>query len=621
MEDSILEPLDLYHARLKSLHHENASKYFDELVKKSGISVAENHETIKVYDAKNKKLGHIKRTLRKYQMIKTGLILGSILFIILGVIAIYTGVKKQIPLYLGILFLCISFALAIIGFILIKKKINPVCKNIEAKRLSLEEELQNLLDKAWSQMAALNALFDWNMPAEIITRTTPLIQLDPYFDAKKLQYLKEKYHFAENDKENISTIFVQSGSILGNPFLLCRTYKQLWINKTYTGTLTIHWTEQVRGSDGKTQTVHRSEILHASIIKPAPNYDYETYLVYGNDAAPNLNFYRYPSEVNGKSEKAIAKMVSSGVKKLDRLAREAVEKNQNYTRLNSDEFEVLFGGENRDNEVEFRLLFTPLAQKNEVKLIKSQVPYGDDFYFEKAKNLNYIKSNHSQTQDYYADPNQFIGFSVDQMKEKFVQFNDKYFQSLFFDFMPLLSIPLYQQHKPKEYIYKEEYRSNITSFEHEALANSFDCDLLKNPASATDSILKATFEKKNKTVDLVKIRANSFKATERIEFISVFGGDGRVHSVPVPWIEYEPIYQDTWMEVKAQNGSRPQFNHISQTEAFQKFMTNSQRKTAILFERGLMAALLKEQTANVDLNDVSPFFEESEKEKINSRKN
>ena len=41
------------------------------------------------------------------------------------------------------------------------------------------------------------------------------------------------------------------------------------------------------------------------------------------------------------------------------------------------------------------------------------------FYFEKAKNLNYIKSNHSQTQDYYADPNQFIGFSVDQMKEKF----------------------------------------------------------------------------------------------------------------------------------------------------------------------------------------------------------
>ncbi|MDE5714594.1 MAG: hypothetical protein K2I42_00505, partial [Anaeroplasmataceae bacterium] len=577
-------------------------------VKKSGISVEENKETIKIYDEKNKKLSHIKRTLRKYQTIKTLLIFLCILLVFIGLIGGYLGFIKKIPVFASVLIIGIIICICIGLIIIIKKKINVVCKNTNEIKTALETEIQKLLNEAWEQMAPLNALFDWNMPAEIITRTTPLIQMDKYFDAKKLQYLKEKYHLLENDKENVSTVFVQSGSILGNPFLLCRNYRQLWINKTYTGTLTIHWTELVRGSNGKMQTVHRTDILHASVTKPAPNYDFETYLIYGNDAAPNLSFYRYPSNVNGKSEKEISKMVSAGAKNLDKLAREAVQKNKNYTRLNNDEFEVLFGGENRDNEVEFRLLFTPLAQKNEIRLIKSQIPYGDDFYFEKAKELNYIKSNHSQSQDYYADPNQFAGFSIDRMKENFVKFNDTYFQSLFFDFIPLISIPLYQQHKPKEYIYQEEYRSNITSFEHEALANSFDVDLLKNPETSTDVILKATFEKKNKTVDLVKIRANSFKSIERVELIPVFGKDGHMHSVPVPWIEYEPVYQETMMEVFAKDSSRTHFNSVSESQAFQMLVENKVLKNAFIYERGLMAALLKDRITDTDIEEMDTLF-------------
>ena len=38
-DDSILEPLDKYNNLLKKLHHENSEKYFDDLVKKSGINV------------------------------------------------------------------------------------------------------------------------------------------------------------------------------------------------------------------------------------------------------------------------------------------------------------------------------------------------------------------------------------------------------------------------------------------------------------------------------------------------------------------------------------------------------------------------------------------------------
>ena len=72
----------------------------------------------------------------------------------------------------------------------------------------------------------------------------------------------------------------------------------------------------------------------------------------------------------------------------------------NYQRFGNDEFEVLFGGTNRNNELEYRLLFTPLAQKNLLSIIKNPIPYGDDFSFIKDKMINVIRSNHSQTFDY-----------------------------------------------------------------------------------------------------------------------------------------------------------------------------------------------------------------------------
>ena len=36
------------------------------------------------------------------------------------------------------------------------------------------------------------------------------------------------------------------------------------------------------------------------------------------------------------------------------------------------EFEVLFGAQNRNNEVQFRLLFTPLARKQLLALMKDK---------------------------------------------------------------------------------------------------------------------------------------------------------------------------------------------------------------------------------------------------------
>ena len=66
-----------------------------------------------------------------------------------------------------------------------------------------------------------------------------------------------------------------------------------------------------------------------------------------------------------------------------------------FNRLPNEEFEALFMALDRDNEVEFRLLFTPLAQKNMISILRAKnVGFGDDFIFKKRKELNYIKSMH-----------------------------------------------------------------------------------------------------------------------------------------------------------------------------------------------------------------------------------
>ena len=132
------------------------------------------------------------------------------------------------------------------------------------------------------------------------------------------------------------------------------------------------------------------ETLRAYVNKPKPIYSTETYLVYGNEAANHLRFSRMPSCINSLDEKGIEKYVRKHEKDLTKLSEKAQKNGGNYTPLGNSEFELFFGGLDRDNEVEYRLLFTPLAQKSMLQVLKSKVGYGDDFKFIKDKGLNVI---------------------------------------------------------------------------------------------------------------------------------------------------------------------------------------------------------------------------------------
>lgn len=528
----ISEPVKAY-KQIKEVHHQNVVDFFDELIKNSGTNVEANKATCADY---YKKLADIEVSNKEIKKKKR---------------------KKNFMTFLCVLCF-ITIILIPLGIYIrnyIKKKINETLSDIDKAIQNKTNEANKLKADAENQLANLNSLYDWNMAAMLVSKTLPLIQMDQFFDNKRFAHLHDKYGYGEHTDNDVSTVHVQSGTILGNPFVIEKNYVCDIVSHTYTGTLVIHWTSRVSDGRGGYTTVTHTQTLVAHLTKPKPMHYLDTWLVYGNAAAPSLNFSRHPSGANGKSDKEIARSSKSFSKELEKIGKKDI----NFTPMSNTEFENLFHAIDRDNEVEFRLLFTPLAQKNMLDLIKMREPYGDDFTFVKRKCLNYIKTQHSQGVDFSSNPNIFINFDVEKAREIFINYCDAYMQSFFFDLAPLITIPLYQNYKDQEFIYRDNHKGNFTSFEVESLANGFDRKLFAHPETATEVILKSKLVKSQNGVDMVNITAHSFKSVPHVDLVPVLGGDGRMHPVPVHWVEYVAINKVTPFAITSTNMDRPKY--------------------------------------------------------------
>ncbi len=401
-------------------------------------------------------------------------------------------------------------------------------------------------------------LFDSNMTAELIQKTVPTLVIDKNFDMRRYDYLHGKYGYAEDDGDDISTVGIMSGEIIGNPFVFEKKIKHYWGTQLYTGSLTIHWTTYTV-VNGKRQAQHHTQVLHASVRKPRPFFIYLTDLVYGNEAAPDLSFSRLKTHAEQFSQGKLKSFIKSRTKKIKKLAKENIDKG--FTELGNEEFDALFGAFDRNHEVQFRLLFTPLAQKNLLKLIKNKLPYGDDFDIVKKNCINIVCSDHAQNRKFNIDATEYYSYDVDLCKNSFIKLNEDYFESVYFDFAPLLSIPMYQQIKPHEYIYKDSYNRNYTVREAEVMANRIGCNVLSHPASVTPAILKTRLVNSEKDIDKLSVHALSYRTVARVDFIPVRGGDGRWHNVPVPWLLYIPLEQETQVELKSLDMSERDYRH------------------------------------------------------------
>ena len=531
MADDVYEPLGAYRDGFKEKFARITREKFKALTKESGIDVEVCRKQTKVVEKCQRELdgATAKRTLFGVLM-ALGYVACAIGFgLLIAANDSLTDEARLVAILVGV----VGGAFGIWMTILFVKAGDLVrrCK------AALDEEKK----KAWELMAPLNRLYTWDIPVRLIEETVPRIEFDSFFTARRLEDLRRLYDWDDSFNDGKSIIFAQSGVINGNPFLIGEYLEMEWGSETYVGTKEISWTEFETGVDGKRRRVTRYETLRAEVTKPKPEYSQSKVLVYGNDAAPNLKFSRKPSGFDDND-------LFDGIRKRWRLHKlKAFSRNlkddSNFTLMANHEFETWFHAKDRDNEVEFRLLFTALAQTQMMALMKDrEVGFGDDFVFVKDRKLNYIFPRHLAEAAIDTDPERFHDWNYDRAASNFIRFNEKYFRDVYFALAPLLAIPLYQQTRTHEEIWRSVVRGESSSFwEHEATANYYGDDRFKHPASITRNILKTELVRRASGVSDVRVTAHGYRGEKRVDHEEVYGGDGKWHSVPVEWIEYLPV--------------------------------------------------------------------------------
>lgn len=544
MEHLLLEPLKYYEQTAKNAHDQNAKDYFDDLVNKSGIDVLENRKTSALY---RKQAKVAEKTLSRIGKLKFWRIL-LIILIIIGFILFFVGALDfesefaPLTLSLGGIFVVTGFLLI---FLLINKKIKK-SQDLYIRQKSKADETLTIAEK---QMKPLNSLFTERDTFNLIEKVMPDLKFNDDVTFEMSYDFEKNYDYINDIDISRSVLDTVSGRFNKNPFMYLRYVDHYMGTKSYHGMRVITYRTMERDSNGKMRSVVKSETLHAMVIKPFPQYTINTALNYGNQIAPNLNFSRKATHVEKFSDKKVKRKVKSGTKKLIDKAEKATRKGGHFTEMTNSEFDVLFGAIDRDHEVQFRVMFTPLAQLNMVKLLRSKSGYGDDFSFIKRGKHNYIVSEHAQRWKMNTSPNNYYSYDIDIARNNFITFNNEYFKSVYFDFAPLMTIPAYSEEPSMTFEPITASDRKYSDYEYEVLANVIGSQNFAHPSSVTEVILKPQYLYTNNETDCINITGYSYTGVDRVDVIPVLGGDGRMHGVPVPWVEYLPVQKTTKLAI------------------------------------------------------------------------
>ncbi|MCD8203654.1 MAG: hypothetical protein LUB56_00815 [Coprobacillus sp.] len=557
MEDdnTILEPLDEFRDKYRPAVKQKAREYFNSLVNSSDISPEKNREDTKEYESIKNKLN-----LESYQLEKTrALRVFMVVLITLGAImlvtgAILIGVTKM--LILPIVFMVIGAALILTGALEYSFPLKIKFYSLSQHVNQTAEDEKRMFASLHRKISKITKEFDYDLPLRFISEVIPSIKLDPTFSDETMRFLDQKYNILSNHDINSSFKYILPGTINGNPFLYNKNISMFMGTKIYTGSIIIFWDEEETDSDGNTYTVHESETLTASVERPYPYYSDEVSLVYFSDAAPHLIFTR---DVKNASESRQEE------RRLQRYATQATKNGEAFTPLSNTRFETMFHAWDRNNEVEFRLLFTPLAQENILKQLDSS---DDHFQYQFIKNekMNTIIDPATQSIDLFMDDSLWEKtYSLDTLENTFVDYIDSYFTSFYYSLLPILSIPLYQQYHPEPYKEIETTYPNYSPFKYEELVNSIPFTILRPRQCDTDLINKPVFIRKIGKLDYIRIDTYAYYSVDKTDYISVYGGDGEWHDVPVDYKEYYPSENVTYAYVRYIGLSQSEYKEFSKS--------------------------------------------------------
>lgn len=595
--EKLLEPLKYYESELKEHFRQVTINYFENLAQKSGVSQEDSAQFMKEYNELARSTQDLEGSFSTYKFFRGVckiLLWGSAIW------ALWEYFLASYPDSENIFWCAVVFILSGAIYLL---KIAPSIAELKDKIGNLESHMAEMRRKGYEMMDPLNALFHGEMTHELIKKAIPFIHLDPNFDMKRFSQLVESYGLNGTSHENISTLDISSGTILGNPFIFVKRLIHEMGDYTYTGERVVQYVESYRDSNGKLRHRTVTETLHASVTKPGPYYSNIVSLVYGNDAAPNLSFSREASgkkgEVSGLWDKF---KLNREISEIRDKTRDAIKMGGTFQGMANEKFDARFHALDRDNEQEFRLLFTPLAQEN-IEYIFDHSPYGDDFDFEKNKKINVICAKNTANWKFDAGPFNYIDFNFESIKDNFINFNCDYFDHMFFSFLPLLSIPLYQQMMAQDYIYHKNCDYNYNFYVTEMLANEMNVDYFyPSDADVRDNVravLKTRPVRSSGDVDTVEVEAHSYRTEWHRDYVPVRAGNGEYYDVPVDWEEYIPVSRKEYMEVSKMDDDGEDFVTVKNMEKY--FYSQDYSQKTFAYKNHMVGKVYDENMSITDL--------------------
>ena len=559
---------------LRDAHTQKVREYFEELVTQSGVNEIENERTVAELRTLEKTIADGKSSIRRLRAVQVLSLIAAFVLIIIGA----TGKGALYALWI----------VAIVAPVVAFASTGPAVRRLKGDQVDLERRRDAKAAEAAAQMAPLNALHKWGVATALVHAVIPELRFSWFLRESAQRRLHTTFGLAAEFSDNRSMLALQSGTFRGNPFALTR-YRHHWIGPfTYHGSLVINWTEHQRNSVGQLEKVHRSETLTATVSKPHPYFATKTTLIFGHHAVPGLYFSRSPSRLSGLDEGTINDWRKErAVKKAERRARRATSRGTSgYTVVANTEFEALFNAHDRNDEVAFRTFFTALAQGSMLKLLNDNTQgFGDDFHFWKSGMLTLIEPAHIATTDITADPNTFASLSLAEARSRFIEFNVKYFRSIFFTFAPLWAVPLLHDEPPINSSTNAGASPHCSTWEQEVLANHIGEIAFSHPASVTENLLRASANPRPDGTSTVNVTATGYAGAPRVDYVPVYGGDGNWHDVPVHWTEYTEVSRESQMLVGA-------VHDAAQQARWRTAIHSSQLRGPSVRRGGLAAALL-----------------------------
>jgi len=550
--EDILAPVAMYRDRLKAEHAKNSAEAFEELFKRSGVDASANAALVREIRKLEAQVAALDSKLKWWKIFRWIMILIAVVGAVLTVmwlVPVCGGDDLGVTPPVG----AAGGAASVLALVLIFSVLNGRIKIFTELVAASRAELQSRLDEAWRMMEPLNRLYRWDTITAIVMKTLPIMAIDRYVSVARLRQLADHFKWTDLSGAAVSALACQSGAVNGNPWVIAEELHQKWGVKTYTGTLVITWREQeyYTDSNGKQRSrwVTRSQTLVATVDKPIPVYERHKRLVYGNEAAPELNFSRGPNPLSETQGGILSnRKLKNAIAALEKKSRDL---GNTFTIMDNREFDACFDAVDRDNEQQFRLLFTPLAQQEMLTLLRDKEQgYGDDFAFRKRGMINTLASAHLDHLDISGAPRLLKNYDLEAARKNFNDYSNEFFRVFFFSFAPVFCIPLYQQHRNFYDIYQGIIADGeVSFFEYESLVNAIGDERFRPANAATRSILKTVVASRTGGDAVLAVTAHAFRGEERVEYVSKYGGDGKWHQVPVHWTEYLPVSRESRLPV------------------------------------------------------------------------